>query len=109
MAITLAKPYEYLELRSGESIIIQPLKYTIGSASITKNSGDDAGTKTIDILRLFYDKDPTTPGIEYWDISGATLIYQLMPMLDQVITGKKSIKITAFGQAPRKRFTVEVL
>jgi hypothetical protein len=109
MAITLAKPYEYLELRSGESVILQPIKYEIGTASITKNSGDDAGTKTIDILRLFYDKDPLTPGIDYYDISGATLIYQLMPMLDKVITGKKSVKITAFGQAPRKRFTVEVV
>jgi len=107
--VELPKPAEFLELRNGEIHEIKPLEFEEGLMQITPRPPNPAIPKMINILRLWYDKDPSIPGLDYIDISSQTLIAQLAPMIDQVIKKKQALRIQAFGEGVKKRFTVSVI
>lgn len=107
--VELPRPYELLELLNNQSYEVTPIKYEEGVMSITPKPPRPQIQKIINVLRVYYDKDPEVPGIDYIDITSGTLIAQLAPLIDAVIKSKLSIKITAFGEGVRKRFTAQVL
>ena len=105
----LPKPAEFLELMNTQSFQISPLDYDEGLMTITPKPPNPQIPKEIVVLRLYYDKDPTLAGLDYVDISSQTLIAQLSPMIDSIIRDKRTVKITAFGEGVKKRFTVQVI
>jgi len=105
----LSRPSEFLELRDKEVFEIAPLEFQEGLMEITPRPPNPQIPKTINVLRLWYDKDPALPGLDYVDVSSQTLIAQIAPMIDEVIKKKSSLRITAFGEGVKKRFTVSVV
>ena len=105
----LPRPYEFLEINDGESQDLNIVNYKEGSVVIVPRLPNPQIPKQITVLRVYYDRDPSLPGIEYYDVSSQTLIYQLAPMLDDIIKEKKIVRISAYGKGVKKRFTVSVL
>ena len=104
----LPGPYEILELRDGESITLRVRDWRLGVMRIRPRTIPGAGEKIIKVLRLYLPREVKPVGPDYYDITSQTLIYQLLPFLERPDFRTKTFKITAYGVAPRKRFTVEV-
>jgi hypothetical protein len=48
-------------------------------------------------------------GPSYWDLTSQTLIAQLKPHLEDLVKSGRAFQLTAHGEPPRKRFTLELL
>lgn len=103
----IAPPLELLELADKDVLEIQPLEFELGTTNIQTRDRPKGELKNIQVLRLWYDKDPTVAGLDYWDITSTTLIAQLYDTLKDGIAKKLSLRITAFGERPKKRFTIQ--
>ena len=104
----LPGPYEILELRDGESVTLKIRDWRLGIMRIRPRFAGAPPEKVIKVLRLYVPRETKPVGPDYWDVTSQTLIYQLLPFLQAPDFRAKSFRITAFGVAPRKRFTVEV-
>lgn len=124
----LPRPYEILELADGQSLSMRVKGYSEGTirilptdwesrvnSDLRRGSIDQAQAaallrdgKVIGSLRVVVDQQSKPTGLGYWDITSTTLIAQLLPWLQQPGFPTKTFTITAFGVAPKKRFTVEV-
>ena len=104
----LPPPYEILELRDGESIALKIVDWRLGTMRIHPRFPGAPPEKIIKVLRLYVPREMKKVGPNYWDITAQTLVYQLLPFLQDPRFREKTFKITAYGVAPRKRFTVEV-
>ena len=105
----LPEPAELFELSDKQSMAFTPERYEEGTMIIHPRNQAGVTSKEIKALRLYVSKADKPIGLSYWDITSITLIAQLRPLLDNAIKSKRKIKITAFGIAPAKRFTVEVV
>jgi hypothetical protein len=125
----LPRPYEILELADGQRIALKVKGYALGTirilpgdwesrvnADLRRGSIDQAQAKAlmrdgkpINALRLLVDPIAKPAGVPYWDVTSTTLIAQLEPHLQQPGYKDKSFTITAFGVAPKKRFSLAVL
>ena len=107
--VELPGPFEILELRDGQSIVLRVVDWRLGLMKIHPRFAGAPAEKVIKVLRLYVPRDVKPVGPDYWDITAQTLIYQLLPFLQDPRFRERTFKITAYGVAPRKRFTVEVL
>ena len=98
---------EILELADGESKQITVVNWELGEMIITPRAG--GGPKRIRALRLFVPPADKTLGPAYWDVTGQTLIVQLLPFLDIIGFRQARFVITKHGVAPTARFTLQVL
>lgn len=105
----LPEPYELFEISDKVSISFIPERYEEGTMVIHPRRQPGVSEKVIKALRLTVSKQDKPIGLQYYDITSITLIAQLRPLLDSAIASKRKIKITAFGIAPAKRFTVELV
>lgn len=104
----LPGPYEILELRDKESIVLRIRDWRLGIMRIHPRVAGAPPEKVVKVLRLYVPRDLKVTGPDYYDVTSQTLIYQLLPFLQTPDFRTKTFKITAHGIAPRKRFTVEV-
>jgi len=105
----LPEPYEILELRDGESVRLRTSAYVLGRMSIKPRYPGAPETKVIQALRLQLPAGVKTVGPPFWDVTSQTLIAQLRPHLEDLVRSGREFTITAHGEAPRKRFTLELL
>jgi hypothetical protein len=104
----LPGPFEIFELKDKESVTFRVRDWRLGKMVIKPRVAGGPGEKIITVLRVYVRKEDKPVGPDYWDITSQTLIYQLLPFLQTPDFRAKTFKITAYGVAPRKRFTVEV-
>jgi len=103
----LPEPYEFLELKDGETRRLRIQRYEYGLAVIKPRYYAAPAQKEIKVLRFHMDpKDkPTAP--HYWDFTSGTAIASILPMLKANYHRTKVLQLKAQGEAPKKRFTVE--
>jgi hypothetical protein len=125
----LAEPLEFIDLHPGTSMTIVVTGYADGSTVIHPNAPTPrhvrihmdqralvtpppVGTPIsveVPALRLFGQRvDQSTPAT-YFDISSKTLRADLLARLTAGLALPATIKLTANGQKPRKRYSVEIL
>jgi len=105
----LPEPFEILELRDGESVRLKASGYALGRMSIKPRYPGAPESKEIQALRLRLPAGVKTVGPPFWDVTSQTLIAQLKPHLEDLVRTGREFKITAHGEAPRKRFELELL
>lgn len=104
----LEGPYEILELGDGQTVDLSISGYQIGNIVIHPRYPGAPERKTIMALRLLLRPGIKPVGVQYYDVTSQTLIAQLKPYLDILSRTGGKFRITAYGVAPRKRFTVAV-
>jgi hypothetical protein len=124
----LPRPYEIMELADGDRLKLRIKGYTYGTirilptgwetrvkSDLQRGQIDQAlatvllrDGKPIAALRIVVDQVSKPVGLGYWDITSTTLIAQLLPFLETAGYRAKTFTITAFGVAPKKRFSLEV-
>ena len=102
-------PYELLELEDQRSLTLTPEKWLQGTMTIVPRFSGGQTAKLIQVLRLWVPASEKPTGMPYWDVTSQTLIAQVVPLLPDIVARHGKITIKAFGRAPAKRFTVEVL
>lgn len=102
----LAGPFEILELEDGETLTTKILRWEIGEVTI--HPAYQPGGKDIIGLRVHVPEDQKEFFPYYWDITGQTLVAQLVPYLRQPGFDTKTYTITKHGVAPRARFSLAV-
>jgi len=105
----LSGPYEILELRDGQDVTLKVLAYEMGRMRIRPRYPGAPESKEITALRLRVSPARKVLGPPFWDVTSQTLIAQLKPHLDDLVRTGRDVRITAHGEAPRKRFTLELL
>jgi len=105
----LPEPYEILELRDGEGVTLKVSGYVRGEMRIKPRYPGAPEEKVIRALRLQLSAGVKTVGPSFWDVTSQTLIAQLTPHLEDLVRSGREFRITAHGEAPRKRFTLELL
>jgi len=98
--------WEILELADGESKTLRIKKWELRRDKIIPTGAVEP--KEINVLRVWVPEEDKPIGPNYWDITGQTLITQLLPYLRWEDFYRYKYTITAYGVAPRKRFTLKV-
>lgn len=103
----LPGPYELLDLADRQSVTLRIQSFEEGWMTINRKPPNPPGPVDVEVLRVM-----VAPGVKalpppYYDITSKTLIAQLLPALRIGEYKKREYTITAYGVAPRKRFTVE--
>lgn len=101
----VTEPFELLEMRDGEVREFHIDAWGEGTTIIKPTWAPEG--KEIPVLRIWVAPNERPIGLPYWDITSKTLIAQLKPYLQRDDFRGLVYKITAFGEAPRKRFTLE--
>jgi len=102
----LAGPYEILELRDGEVRKLVIRNWETGLVTIYP--ADKLTGKVVTALRVHVTPDQKDYFPYYWDITGKTLVAQMLPYLQQPGYQDKTFTITKHGVPPKARFTLEV-
>jgi len=102
----LQGPYEIFELTDGQVVRLRITDYQQGVVTIYPK--DKPTGKVVNALRIHVPRDSKPFFPFYWDITGKTLVAQLLPYLEQAGYKDKIFTITKYGVAPKARFTVEV-
>lgn len=122
-------PMELLDLEHEESIVLRIDRYELGSTLIHPRAptarhirmhmtqyglpGVPApGTPIsvrVPVLRVWGDRLDAASASPYWDITSQTLIASLAPRLYAAAPAALTVRLTAHGQRPSKRYAVEVL
>lgn len=97
---------EILELADGETKTLTILDWTIGEMTIVPKAGPPA--KRIRVLRVNVPPADKPLGPAYWDITGQTLIEQLLPYLHQPGFQRRRFAVTKHGIPPTARFALRV-
>jgi hypothetical protein len=105
----LPGPYEILELADGQSLEFTILRYEIGSLTIHPRWMPPGAEKAIKAMRVYVRREDKPVGVDYWDLTSQLLVAHLQGILGSVPKLPVRVRVKAFGWAPKKRFTVEVL
>ena len=97
---------EILELEDGETKTLTISDWTLGEMDITPRHG--GGMKRIRVLRLHVPPSQKSFGPTYWDVTGQTLIEQMLPFLNRPDFARKRYSITKQGVPPSARFALRV-
>ncbi|OGQ17411.1 MAG: hypothetical protein A2138_26870 [Deltaproteobacteria bacterium RBG_16_71_12] len=97
---------EILELQDGETKTLIISDWTLGEMDITPRSG--GGQKRIRALRLHVPADQKPIGPTYWDVTGQTLIEQMLPHLQRPDFHRRRFTVTKHGIPPTARFQLRV-
>jgi hypothetical protein len=105
----LPGPYEILELADGQSIEFSVLRYEVGSVVIHPRWAPPGTERVIKAMRVYVPRSDKPIGVDYWDITSQLLVAHLEGILKSVGRLPIRVRVKAFGWAPKKRFSVEVL
>lgn len=105
----LPGPYEILELADRESKDLRVVSWERGTMEIHPRYPGAPETKEIPVLRVHVSADTKPLPPHYYDITSKTLTAQLLPFLLEPGFEKWTFRVTAYGVAPRKRFSLERL
>ena len=97
---------EILELADGETKELHIDQWDIGEMDITPRDGRPR--RRIRVLRIQVPPPDKPIGPGYWDITGQTLIEQLLPYLRGAAFQRKTYAVTKHGVAPQARFSLKV-
>lgn len=97
---------EILELKDGGTKELTLTDWELGEMDITPRHG--GGLKRIRVLRLHVPASEKTIGPSWWDVTGQTLIEQMLPFLKRPDFSRKRYTITKHGVAPQARFSLRV-
>lgn len=100
-------PYEILELGDGEVKDLRIENYSVGTVTIYPPWRPQG--KIVRALRVHVPESEKQFSPYYWDITGQTLIYQLLPHLEAGDYKSKVFRVTKHGIAPKARFTLQVV
>jgi len=103
----LQGPYELLELADRQSAVLRVISWEQGSIVIHPKYEGAPAEKEVEALRVHLAAGAKAYPPYYWDITSKTLIAQLLPLLLERGFEHYEYVVTAFGVAPRKRFTLE--
>lgn len=125
----LPEPYEFVDLLNGASILLRVDSYLDGSVKIHPKKpsarhvrihmdqrgltdAPSPGTP-IDVevpaLRLMGQRLDENNGSPWWDVSSKTLRADLLARFTSGLSLPATLKLTANGHAPKKRYSVEVV
>jgi len=102
----LKGPYEIFELVDGETRVLRITNWQTGNVTIYPPH--KPGGKVINALRVHVPAETKDFFPYYWDITGKTLVAQMVPYLEQAGYQDKIFTVTKHGIAPKARFTLEV-
>lgn len=102
----LPGPMEILELTDGQSLTFHVTQWQKDEGIIRPAHAPQG--KAIVILRVHVPLSEKKTFPPYWDITGLGAIAQLEPVLSQPGFSGKTFTLTATGEGPRKRFSLEV-
>ena len=105
----LVGPYEILELADRESRDLKIVGWERGTMEIHPRWTGAPPAKEIPVLRVHVTREIKPLPPHYYDITSKTLMAQLLPLLLERGFERWTYRITAYGVAPRKRFTLERL
>ena len=97
---------EILELADGETRVLHVQEWDLGEMDIQPKVGP--ATKRIRVLRLRVPVADKPVGPNYWDITGQTLIEQLLPYLKRPDFRALAFAVTKHGIPPKARFQLRV-
>jgi hypothetical protein len=103
----LPPPRELLDLLGGEEIVTRVTGFVEGDIDITVRRTGEA--KTVGALRITVPPEdkPTVPS--YWDLTSTLLLAHMRPLLPQVVTSGRYIRIKKQGEAPYARFEFAIM
>jgi hypothetical protein len=104
----LPGPFEFLELKDGESARLAIVRWEEGLLTIHPRMRDAPPERTVRILRLWLKPGFKVYGPPYWDVNAQTLIAQLKPLLPSLAENGQEFIITAHGSPPKKRYSVRL-
>ena len=125
----LAEPYEFVDLPPDESMTIRIDLFQDGSATIHPNAitprhvaihmqqrgldappppGSPIGIE-VPVIRLFGERVDKPSVQRYFDVSSKTLRADLLARLTAGLALPATVRFTANGHKPRKRYSVEIL
>lgn len=105
--MAIGRPFEMLELQHQESVTFRVREWEEAQTTITTR--DAPNGKVIDVIRVEVPKEDKPVFPHYWDITSARLVAQIRPHLQAPGYDRKRFTITAYGVAPKKNFTLDVL
>jgi hypothetical protein len=98
---------EILELEDSQSVDLRVTEYELGEMVIHPRQGPP--DKRIRVLRLHVRQEDKRTGPPYWDITGQTLIEQLLPYLRRPDFRALTFRVTKYGVAPKARFGLQII
>jgi len=100
----LPGPYEILDMLSGQSIFIKPIRFEWGTIVIRPRWPGAPAEKRVLALRLHV--DPATKRFfpYYFDLTSRRLTSGLGPIIERVVREGKWLRITKWGTAPKAWF-----
>lgn len=102
----LEGPYEILELGDGGSLTLHPQRWKKGTMTIHPRF--QRGPKVINVIRVWVPEEDKPLFPDYFDITAATLVAQIEPILKRSDLLDLEIVITKHGIPPKARYSVEV-
>mgnify|MGYP001609839882 CR=1 FL=1 len=103
----LDSPADLLELHDGQSVEFTPLRFLSGELVIQPRTSPVG--KTVPALRIWVSLADKSLGAPYWDITDGTTIARLLPILSEIVSGRRRIRLTMHGVAPIARHQIDVL
>jgi hypothetical protein len=103
----LSAPMEILEVNDGEAVAFTVVAWQEDDA-IIKPARAPQGV-VVHVLRVHVGKEDKPMFPHYWDVTGGGAIAQMLPALRA--RGNEGVKftLTARGEGPKKRYSVEVV
>jgi len=105
----LPGPFEFLELRDGESVRLAVVRFEEGLVTIHPRMRDAPPERTVRVLRLWLKPGFKVYGPSYWDVNAGTLVAQLKPLLPSLAEKGQEFTITAHGSPPKKRYSIRLV
>ena len=105
----LVGPIEFLDLADRESMDLKIVSWERGVTKISTIRRDREVEIDIPVLRVHVTAETKPLPPRYYDISSKTLQAQLLPLLLAPRFERWTYRVTAYGVAPRKRFSLERL
>jgi hypothetical protein len=103
----LPKPYNTLDLQSGQSVTVQVERIELGDLRTDDTAKQP--NRLWPMARLFGRRVDQDDARRYFDITSRMLLASLIPFLQHAGAYGRRVKITAYGVMYRKRFTWEAV
>ncbi|MGH7479729.1 MAG: hypothetical protein ACREJ8_09125 [Candidatus Methylomirabilales bacterium] len=102
----LPGPYELLDLQHEGAVAFRVVRFEEGDIEIKTTQVPEG--KVVEVCRVHVPREdkPTAPF--YWDITSKTLCAEILPHLKRPDLSRLRFKVTAFGVAPKKRFSLDI-
>ena len=100
---------EFLELAHCEEVVLKPVSWDFGLATVHQPWDPPGVLKDVQVLRIHVSPEDKPLFPHYFDLGQKTLVPQVMALLTAGIPEGYGIRIHAVGTAPKKRFEVSLV